>query len=62
MLVIEFATQDILLTLKWLNKVLENLLFARSLYLYFFILNRHEPSHVLFASFRETRTKNPDRI
>jgi hypothetical protein len=32
-LVIEFAMQDILLILKWLNKFLENLLFAWSLYL-----------------------------
>jgi hypothetical protein len=37
-LVIESATQDILLTLKWLNKFLENLLFARSLYLNFVYL------------------------
>jgi hypothetical protein len=37
-LVIEFATQYILLTLKWLNKFLENLLFARPLYLFLSIL------------------------
>jgi hypothetical protein len=37
-LVIEFAMQEILLTLKWLDKFLENLLFARPLYLFLSIL------------------------
>jgi hypothetical protein len=62
-LVIEFATQDILLILKWLNKFLENLLFSSPLYLILSILYQwEEPSHDLFASFRETQTKNWDPI
>jgi hypothetical protein len=63
MLVTKFSMQDILLTLMWLNKFLENFLFARYLCLNLSILNQWDvPTHVLFVSFRETRTKNSDPI